>query len=262
MSDVQLLNSICYLLTIDLNNLKTQMQKTLPSFAILSCIAFVLSSCEPKATERRTGRITDIPDTTLAHFSYSLIPNWAQHKSTSFYDYRMPIVETKGSFTSPVANEVLVAVPYLSSEVPFTKLFLVKLSQTGFEMIDWFSLDCTKFSVQDLNHDRVDEIVAEHEGVLSNVTPYKTFELISLKNNEVKIFYQSYSQDESKVFHKDTHKVGDTLSTWIDNRLIDQDNDSTFEMMERIKYTTIEEISGNEFVKTRTRLDSVVVKVF
>ena len=229
--------------------------------AALCCIAFTIISCETKKAKDRSRRITNIPDTILAHFSYSLIPGWAQHKSTSFCDYRRPIVETKGSFTAPGANEVLVAVPYLSSEVLFTKLFLVKLSQTGFEMIDWFSLDCTTFYTKDLNNDRVDEIIAEHEGILSGVTPFKTFELISLKNNEVKVIYQNYSQDESNVFHKNTHNVGDTISTWIDNRLTDGDNDNIFEIVESTRYTRIDEILGDE-VKTSSSLDSTVVKVF
>jgi hypothetical protein len=237
------------------------MKNLLSYSVVLCCIAFSIISCEPKAAEDRSERITNISDTTLAHFSYSLIPAWAQHKSTSFYDNRRPIIETKGAFTSPGANEVLVAVPYLSSEVPFTKLFLVKLSQNGLEMIDWFSLDCTKFSVKDLNHDRIDEIIAEHEGILSNVTPYKTYELISLKDNEVKVIYQSYSQDESKVFHKDTHQIGDTLSIWIDNRLTDSNNDRTFEMVERVKYTRIDEILVDQ-VKTSTTADSIFVKLF
>lgn len=239
---------------------RSEMKKPLSLSIIIACFVLFIS-CETKSPQENPEKITNIPDTTLARFSYSLIPAWAQHKSTSFYDYRKPVIETAGSFTSAGANEVLVAVPYLSSEVHFIKLFLVKQTQKEFEMIDWFSLDCTEFSVKDLNHDGIDEILATHEGILSNVTPFKTCELISLKNNNVDVIYQSYSQDESKVFHKDTHKTGDTLSTWIANRLTDIDNDSTFEMMEIRKFTRIDEISGSE-VRTTVSFDSAIIKLF
>jgi hypothetical protein len=239
------------------------MKNLLSRLVFLCGTTLILISCDsPTTTENHVSRITNLHDTTLAHFSHSLIPDWAQHKSTSLYDSRKPIIETKGSFTAAGANEVIVAVPYVSTEVPFTKLLLVKVTNDSAKMIEWFTLDCTQFSVKDLNNDGVDEILAEHEGLLSNVTPYKTYELISLKNNEVNVIYQNYSQDESNVFHKDTHAVGDTLSTWIDVRFVDPDGDRIFEISERRKYTRIDDILEGNKVKTTASEDSITIKLF
>lgn len=89
-------------------------------------------------SNKNKGSITGLSDSTIVHFSYTLVGS-DYYKETSMYDPNKPILEQRGSFTSPGANEVLVSVPFLSPAGAFTKIFLARKAENNFQLLEWLN---------------------------------------------------------------------------------------------------------------------------
>jgi hypothetical protein len=226
---------------------------------IMICI--VLFGCGSKTEQRdeRIDRIVGMADSTLIHFSYSLFqPGFV--KETSMHDPNNPITEKLGSFTAPGSKEVLVAVPYISPTVSFTKLFLARMGKNRFELLGWFNKECTKFSITDIENDGIQEIIAEYHDVYPGNLRYKIYEIISLARGHPKVLYEKYSEDATKVRNPRHRDPGDTLSIWTENSLIDLDKDNILEMVEIVQCIKIDELISGQSPRLSSKIDTLVVK--
>lgn len=234
--------------------------KTTPILAGICCWIITIGCSHNETAEDH--RIVDIPDSILIHFSYSLIPAGydGYHSATSFYDPSRHITQHAGTFTSPGSKEALVAVPYVSSNGSFSKLFIVKIQGTENELINWFHSDCTSFTVADINHDGMEEIMAENNYTDRENISHKIYEVFSLAGDTVKVMYQRYSVDARKADDLQDRIEGDTILKWYEHILQDPDHDSIFEIKEILKLSTIDEIQPGKVSLSDTN-DTLLVSL-
>jgi hypothetical protein len=207
---------------------------------------------------RDTGQIINVPDSVLIHFSYSLFPKDQLKEIIIMHDGESQITQTIGPFTEKDSTEILISVPFKSTYESFTKLFIVSVTGNQPEFQNWFNKDCTAFSKTDLHNDGINEIVTQHEGTISGSLHYKIYEILSLKGGKPKVIYERYSETGNEPANFEHSQIGDTLSIWFDNDLIDRDQDGIPEMMETIRCSTISEIVSADSVKSSIHLDTLI----
>jgi hypothetical protein len=204
-----------------------------------------------------TGQIINVPDSVLIHFSYSLFPEDQLKETIIMHDGESHITQTIGPFTEKDSTEILVSVPFKSAYESFSKLFIVSVIGNQFEFQEWFNKDCTAFSKVDLHNDGINEIITQHEGTISGTLHYKIYEILSLRGGKPKVIYQRYSETGNEPANFGHSQIGDTLSIWFNNNLIDRDQDGIPEMMETIQCFTISEIVSADSVKSSMHLDTL-----
>jgi hypothetical protein len=225
------------------------------------CWCTLIMSCSQREPSGNR-RVIDIPDSVLIHFSYSLIPVGydGYNSATSFFDASLPITQHAGAFTSPLSKEALISVPYVSSDGPFSKLFIVKMRGTESQLVNWFHSDCTSFSVADIDHDGVDEILTENRYTDRQNILHKICEVFSLSGDSVNVLYQTYSVDGSKADYFEQHVAGDTILKWYEHTLEDPDQDSIFEIKEILRWATFEGIQSGK-VRLSEASDTAIVSL-
>jgi hypothetical protein len=207
--------------------------------------------------ENSLVRIVGLSDSTLIHFSYTLFTVDPIIKVNLLHDPDQPITEIAGSFSAKDSREVLVSVPYKAYFGNFSKLFLARAVENRFEPQAWLNEDCTAFSKIDLENDGLDELLIESQGIISKKLHYKIFKLLSLKGEQSKLIYERYSHQENPPYDYSDAAVGDTVSIWVDYKLIDIDNDKILELREVVTCSTIRELLSADSVTTTLHQDTL-----